>query len=191
VHAARRPFVVADAAALPFRDGTFAAVLSSGMLEHVGVEEASAPYRIRALPERDALRERVIREMLRVSAPGAAVVVDFPNGLFPVDFWHGDRIGAFRLHAMPDVLLPSFRDVSKWCRHSGARARLLPLGGRFRFRQVGRRWWGRALAPLARLGIAILDGLAALGLSPLVAVLLPYLVIRLEPAPTHTSSPRS
>lgn len=180
VHAECRPLVIADASALPFRDGVFDVSVSSGMLEHVGVEEASNPYRIRALPNRDELRELVVREMLRVAASDGEVVVDFPNGTFPVDFWHGDEIGSFRIHRIPDVLLPSYRDVARWSRGVGAKIRLRSLVGRFQFRQVGRRWWGRLLEPLMRAYLRALDSLTRFGLGSVAGLLAPYLVIEIN-----------
>lgn len=173
----RRPFVIADATALPFRDGVFDRIVSSGMIEHVGVMESSSPYSVEAVPEQDELRQRVVSELARVAAADATVVVDCPNGTFPVDFWHGNRIGSFRVHAIPDVLLPSFGDLRRWAKACGGRAVLRPLSGRLAFRQVGKRWWGRALAPLMRFYLAVLDGLTSLGMGRLTAPFYPYLVV--------------
>jgi SAM-dependent methyltransferase len=177
--------VVADAAALPFRDGAFDAVISSGMIEHVGVSESSAPYRVMGHPDQRSARAEVVRELSRVAAPAGAVFVDCPNAAFPIDFWHGDRLGAFRVHGPRDVLLPSFRDLREWGIAAGRPARLLPLTGRLAFRQIRGRWWGRALAPLAAAGLRVVDGLVRLRATGLAARLYPYLAVAfLEPKST-------
>lgn len=170
---------MADAEALPFPDGVFGRVVSSGMIEHIGVEESSSPYTVAALPDRDARRCRVVLEMARVAGDDAAVVIDCPNGGFPVDFWHGDRVGAFRLHPVPDELLPTYGELRRWAAEAGRTARLRPLAGRLAFRQVGMRWWGRLLAPPVKIVIAVLDLLVRVGLDRPVSRFYPYLVVEL------------
>ncbi|HHQ49153.1 MAG TPA: class I SAM-dependent methyltransferase [Acidobacteria bacterium] len=174
------PLVLADAGALPFRDGAFQIAVSSGMIEHVGVREASHPYRVEAVPGRDDQRERVLSEMLRVTDPRGVTLVDCPNGTFPVDFWHGDTVGSFRLHRIPDVLLPTPGQFRRWGRRLGFRPRWRPLSGRLRFRQVGRHWWGRILRPLMSLYIEGLDLAVRAGLGRLAAPAYPYLVVQLQ-----------
>ena len=178
-HPAGAPLVLADARNLPFRRGAFSCVVSSGMIEHVGVAESSNPYHVRALPNRDEARLSVVRELLAAAAPGAHVLLDCPNGMFPVDFWHGDRIGAFRVHALPDVLLPSFKDFLAWGRACGASVLLLPVGRRLRFRQVGHRWWGRLFTVPMRAFMAGLDRLTHRGVTGLPSRFSPFLVVRL------------
>jgi len=178
-------FVLADASALPFPSNHFGAVISSGLLEHVGVSEQSAPYRVWSLPHKHTARAMVLVELQRVSS--GAVVVDFPNGSFPIDFWHGDRLGAFRVHAMPDPLNPSLRQVRSYI--PGSRLTLLPLRNRLRFRQVSRRWWGRLLAPCVRAWLRFLDLLPRH--VPLLSLLYPFLVIRIEPAASNPSLQRT
>ena len=189
-HPSGTPLVLADAQHLPFRRGVFDCVVSSGMIEHVGVVEASHPYRISALPGRDAARLSVVRELLLTAAPGAHVLLDCPNGMFPVDFWHGDRVGAFRLHAIPDVLLPSFQDFLAWGRACGSSALLIPVGRRLRFRQVGHRWWGRLLSTPVRFLMSHLDRLASRGITGLPSRLSPFLIVRLGGAGKAASTSR-
>ncbi|MCU0305988.1 MAG: class I SAM-dependent methyltransferase [Thermoanaerobaculales bacterium] len=171
--------VLADAAALPFPDGSFEHVVSSGMIEHVGVSESSEPYTVRTHDDRDEQRRGVVGELIRVAGPAGRVVVDCPNGSFPIDFWHGDRVGAFRLHRVPDTLLPCLGDLRRWAASGGRDARLRPLSGRLAFRQVGRRWWGRVLAPAMRRFLVVLDRLCTLGAGRAVAPFYPYLVVEL------------
>lgn len=176
----RRPFVVADAGALPFRTGEFDAVLSSGMIEHVGVDESTSPYTVRAQPDQAAQRAVVIADLSRVTAADGACVIDCPNGSFPIDFWHGDRLGALRFHPFPDPLLPTFADLAGWARAAGRRATLCRLRDRLQFHQIAARWWGRLLTPAGKVYLATLDALIRVGLVTLPSRLVPYLVVRLR-----------
>lgn len=169
--------VVADAQALPFRHGTFDLVVSSGMIEHVGVDESSEPYSVFPHPDRDVQREHVIAELARVLSRTATLIVDCPNGAFPVDFWHGDKVGSFRLHGIPDSLLPTHSDLFRWAAAAGLAARVEPLNERLRFRQIRRRWWGRFLSPPASLFLRILDRSLLSRFSGPFVWLCPYLVM--------------
>jgi SAM-dependent methyltransferase len=176
-HKGGRPFVVADAAALPFRDRQFLHTVSSGMLEHVGVSEHASPYRVAALPAKHSLRSQVVSELRRVTHPEGTVTLDFPNGFFPVDFWHGDSLGAFRLHRVPDALNPTVWELRTYVRDG--RITLLPLHKRLRFRQISRKWWGRLLAGPASLFLRVLDALPRSLAAPLLGLLYPFLVVRI------------
>jgi SAM-dependent methyltransferase len=169
--------VVGDAGSLPFRSGAFDLVVSSGMIEHVGVSESSSPYRVFPHADRDAQREAVVAELGRVVHAGGTLVMDCPNGAFPIDFWHGDRIGAFRLHPVPDRLLPTHYDLLRWASRAGLHPRIEPLSGRLRFRQIGRRWWGRLLAPLVSFFLRRLDRWMDTRYAAAVAGLYPYVVV--------------
>lgn len=98
-HRERRPFILADARNLPFRPDTFDVVISSGMIEHVGVRESSNPYTVHAEPDQNEARAQVIGELSRIVRSGGVSYLDFPNGTFPIDFWHGDQVGALRWHS--------------------------------------------------------------------------------------------
>lgn len=176
-----RRLVLADAARLPFKDGAFSAVISSGMIEHVGVLESRPPYRVAALPDREARRAEVVREALRVTNSSGALFLDCPNGAFPVDFWHGDRSGAFRMHAVPDALLPTLAEAKEWLVDTGATASLTPIGQRLRFKQIASRWWGRVLRTPVRAAIVILDRLVGRVDDRFLSPLLPFLVLRISP----------
>jgi SAM-dependent methyltransferase len=188
-HRRGRAFVVADAGALPFAADSFDVVVSSGMIEHVGVTETTNPYTVHPHRDRDQARAGVVRELARVTRADGTTLLDCPNGAFPIDFWHGDRLGAFRRHGVPDSLLPVFTDFVAWARTAGREARLETVTGRLAFRQVGRRWWGRWLAAPMALFLRFLDGLVVRGFAGLPARTYPYLVVALrakrqaEPAP--------
>lgn len=175
--------VVADAARLPFAASTFDGVVSSGMIEHVGVSERSNPYAIEPHAARDQLRGEVIRELGRVTRPGGAAFVDCPNGSFPVDFWHGDRLGASRMHRVPDSLLPGHRQLLEWGRAAGLGSRLQPLVGRLRFRQIRARWWGRLLGPVVESVLRALDPLLDSRLGAMIAWCYPYVVVAYDKPP--------
>ena len=189
-HAAPIPLVVSDATALPFPEGTFDVVLSSGMIEHVGVDESSSPYTVHPRSEKSELRRRAVMEMVRSTTDSGCVLIDFPNGSFPIDFWHGDSVGAFRVHSIPDVLLPSFGDIRNWAQSARSSAVILPLSGRLKFRQVGRHLWGRLGSPLMRLMIGVLDVVSRMGMGRFVAPAYPYLVVEVRKDPSPSKEER-
>ena len=150
----RERLSVADGSSLPFPEGFFDAVLACGVLEHVGVEESrSAGYQVRPLPSRDADRRRFLAELLRVTATDGTIWLDFPNGAFPIDFWHGDRPGAARRHGRGEGFLPTAAEVRGLLRDLGptTTVRFHSPHRRLKFRQVGRHWYGAALSLPARL----------------------------------------
>jgi SAM-dependent methyltransferase len=179
-HGQSPPMVVGDAAKLPFATSTLSVVVSSGMIEHVGVAETANPYTISPASDQEEKRTAVIAELGRVTRPGGAVIVDCPNGSFPIDFWHGDRLGAFRLHSVPDVLLPGHNQLLRWGRTSGLVSALQPLGRRLRFRQIRSRWWGKLLSPVVAAGLFCFDRLIKTPLGPIVAWFYPYVVVTYE-----------
>jgi SAM-dependent methyltransferase len=177
----RERLVVADAVTLPFPDGFFDLVISSGVIEHIGVVERGNPrYSVTPLAERDALRAAYLRELLRVVGSGGRLIVDCPNGAFPIDFWHGDKAGGARWHSPREGFLPTFGEVQRLARKADKSARAVSLSarGRLRFQQVGAHWYGRLFAiPMAVLLRAMeIPGFRWLARSPLN----PYLVIEIE-----------
>lgn len=178
--ASRHRLVVADSRKLPFADGSFDAVLSSGVLEHVGVEEeGGGAYRVRPLPGRDAERRAFLAELLRLLGPGGELYLDFPNGAFPIDFWHGTKPGGARFHRRSEGFLPTVKEVRGHLRALGDyRLAAISPHRRLRMRQVGRHWYGRWLRwPMtALLRLSTFPPFRFLAASPLN----PYLVLRVR-----------
>ena len=175
----RDRLVVASALSLPFPDDSFDVVISSGVIEHVGVEETAIPrYAVKPLPERDVLRARFMRELLRV---GKTVYIDCPNGAFPIDFWHSDAPGGARVHSRREGFLPTFGEI----RALVPDAIVEPLSPykRLQFRQAAQHWYGRLLARPAELFFRWMPRWIAK------SALNPFLVVRLECGDASRRSP--
>lgn len=186
----RERLACADGGRLPFSDGFFDAILCSGVLEHVGVTESGGgEYRVTALPGRDAARIAFLAEHARVLSPGGVLWLDFPNGAFPIDFWHGPRPGGARWHGRDEGFLPTTAEVRRYAAHSSFTVRALSASGRLRFRQVSRHWWGRLLSGPAALWLWIL-GAAPFG-SLLESGLNPFLVLELRAGPSAARTLRA
>lgn len=175
----RERLVVADALRLPFPDGFFDVAISSGVIEHIGVEEARDPhYRVAPLANRDELRRRFIAELVRVT--NGAVYIDCPHGAFPIDFWHRDTGRGLRFHRRDEGFLPAFDEVRALVREVDPSLHVEALGPhrRLRFRQVRQRWYGVAFAaPMSLLFRAMsLPGLRRLARSAVNS----YLVVKVS-----------
>jgi len=145
----RERLVVASGMRLPFPDDAFAALLSSGVLEHIGVVETAAPrYDVTPLPDRRELRIAFLRELGRVVAEGGTIFLDFPNGAFPIDFWHGNAPGSARWHSVREGFLPTFSEVCELVATAipGARVRAWSPRRRLQFVQAKGHRHGRILA---------------------------------------------
>lgn len=147
--AIRERLVVADGSTLPFPDGFFDVVIASGVIEHIGVEEWGVPhYRVQPKPSRDVERQAFVRELLRVTRAGGDVLLDCPNGAFPIDFWHGDAAGGARVHALDEGFLPTARELRAL--FPDLRVEFLSPYRRLQFGQASRHWYGRLLGrPMA------------------------------------------
>lgn len=142
-------FIQADAVNLPFADESFDIVLSSGMLEHIGVSEEHVPrYRVTPLADQTARRRRFLGESLRVLKSRGILYLDHPNGSFPVDFWHNDYRSRPRLHWPGEKFLPTFPQVLNLAKSVDPNCMVEPISpaGRFTFRRSRRRWYGNLLA---------------------------------------------
>jgi hypothetical protein len=129
-------------------------VISSGVLEHVGVAERGGPgiYDVAPLPDRDERRRAFLGGLVRVLAPGGTLYLDFPNGAFPIDFWHGTTAGGARFHSPLEGFLPKVKEVAALARSvdPGLRVSVRSPHLRLRFNQVGGHWYGRLFrAPMA------------------------------------------
>jgi len=150
----------ADALRLPFADRIFDAVVSSGLIEHIGIhEEETQRYRSRRLPDCHSRRRQFIAELVRVVKPQGFILLDHPNGAFPIDFWHGGRPGSFRLHAPFGDMLPRFREIAGYFHQADPYLHLFSLSPlrRLRFIQVRRHWYGKVFAPAMGLWLSLLD----------------------------------
>lgn len=178
----RDRLVVADGLRLPFPDGYFDAVISSGVVEHVGVAERGGPgiYEVAPLPDRDARRLAFLKGLLRVLAPGGSLYLDFPNGAFPIDFWHGVTAGGARFHSPFEGFLPKVNEIVALAKSAepGSRVSVLSPHRRLRFNQVGGHWYGRAFrAPVtAFYALTAVPGFTWLAGTPLN----PYLVLEVR-----------
>ncbi|MEO1083880.1 MAG: methyltransferase domain-containing protein [Acidobacteriota bacterium] len=173
--------MVADTLALPFPDGYFDVVLSSGVIEHIGVDERGGEeYWVAPRPDRDERRLEFLGELLRVTSRDGVFCLDCPNGAFPIDFWHGTVPGGARFHSLSEGFLPKVREIRSYLRNFGEH-RIVARSPRTRLRmkQVGRHLYGRLLR-LPMVGLLRLmevPGFRGLAASPLN----PYLVLEITP----------
>lgn len=179
-HPHRDRLVVADTRKLPFFDGFFDIALSSGVLEHIGVDEIGGEtYSVTPRPDRDKARLEFLRELLRVVKPGGQLWLDFPNGAFPIDFWHGTVPGGARWHSLAEGFLPTVGEIRSYLREIGDyEVTAMSPRTRLRMRQVGQHWWGRLLrlpmtSLLRLMEVPGFRSLAGSGLNP-------YLVLKIE-----------
>lgn len=178
----RERLVVADGFRLPFPDGFFDAVISSGVLEHIGVQEHGEPwiYEVAPLPDRDARRAEFLAGLVRVLAPGGTLYLDFPNGAFPIDFWHGTSAGGARWHSPFEGFLPKVKEIAALAESLDpvCRVSVRSPHRRLRFNQVGGHWYGRLFRAPVRAFYALtsLPGFTWLAGTPLN----PYLVLELR-----------
>ncbi|MDQ6801219.1 MAG: class I SAM-dependent methyltransferase [Acidobacteriota bacterium] len=179
----RDHLAVASGMKLPFADAFFDVVLSSGVIEHVGVrEQVSDRYTVTVLPDRDAQRRAFISELLRVLIPGGSLYLDAPNGAFPIDFWHNRKAGQPRWHSTREGFLPTFAEIWSLAQQidPGISVRAVSPNGRLAFRQAGQHWYGRLLTPPMRLLFRLMDLVPGLSRS----FLNPFLVVRItKPSP--------
>ena len=130
---------VADGTNLPFADCSFDAVLSSGVLEHVGEPR---PRR-----ELHPHQRKYMEEIVRVLKPNGLALVAHPNGAHPLDFWHPAR-WSIRPHVPYEVWMPNSFEVRSWVGSSphAADIQFLTPEGYMAFERVQAHWYGRAFA---------------------------------------------
>jgi SAM-dependent methyltransferase len=80
-------FVAGDCGRLPFPDGFFDAVYSTGVIEHIGTSDGNSTLR----PGYRQARQCYAEEILRVTRPGGRILISCPNKSFPIDIQHGPQ----------------------------------------------------------------------------------------------------
>lgn len=145
-------FFLGDALRLAVDDNVFDIVFSSGVLEHIGVNERWLPWVLTPMSVEDQRAERVqfFRECFRILKPDGILYVDHPNGACPVDFWHHDRPGKPRPHSTKERFNPRLREVRSIVAAVDPAARIEPLSpaNRFSFGRSKRRWYRAFLGPM-------------------------------------------
>lgn len=152
--------ISANAIRLPFEDSAFDVVLSSGLIEHIGIhEEESSGYRSWRLPDCESQRLQFVAELVRVMRHDGFILLDHPHGSFPADFWHGGRAGSIRWHRPHLDMLPRFSEIARYFRRADPSLRLTSLSPvrRLSFRKVGAHWYGRVFAPTMRVWLRTME----------------------------------
>jgi SAM-dependent methyltransferase len=144
-------FICGGVLALPFPDERFDAVLSLGVIEHIGTTTGHCTL----ADDWQQQRLTFVRELLRVLRPGGRLLLACPNKWFPIDVQHGVYDGVTRAPLREAIYnrtgmnihrtwgryhLPSYGDVGRW--FAGYRWQTLPLSGYFGFGFLDRRGAG-------------------------------------------------
>jgi len=175
---ARDALAMANGMHLPFQDGTFDIAFCGCVFPHVGVMGDS----FRTKPDYWRDRLAVAKEMTRVVKPGGAIYLSSPNRLFPVDLFHGRKVGSYRTPFNPPwrKFLLSAGDYRRLFHEAGCAgpSRALSIKHYWGFCRSKREWKGRALSIPVR-------GLFFLGSNPFTpffrgSPLLPWIVVRIE-----------
>ncbi len=169
---------MANGERLPFPDATFDIAFCGCVFPHVGVVGDS--FKVR--PDYWRRRLAVAKEMTRVVKPGGRIFVSSPNRLFPVDLFHGRKVGSYRTPLNPPWrrFLLSAGDYRRLFLEAGCAgpARALSIKNYWGFCRSKQELVGRLLSLPVR-------GLFLLGSNPLTpflrsSPLLPWIVVEIE-----------
>ena len=163
----------ADGTNLPFADSSFDAVLSAGVIEHVGEPR---PRR-----EQHPYQRAYVHELLRVLRPGGRALIAAPNGAFPIDFWH-PMTRPFNLPLRPHIpyetWMPNGREMAGWIRSAPFEVEFtfLPPAGFLAFDNVSQHWYGRAFKGSMQSLFRLIDRFPRLSDS----VICPWLIVEVR-----------
>lgn len=151
---------IADGTQLPFADCSFDAVLSTGVLEHVGEPR---PRR-----EQHPFQRRYMEEIVRVLRPGGMALIAHPNGAHPFDYWHPRRF-SIRPHWPYEAWMPNAFEVRSWVGSSPheTQVRFLTPEGYLAFERVEAHWYGRAFGNVMQTMFRAISRFPRLATTPL------------------------
>lgn len=170
--------VMANGMHLPFADATFDIAFCGCVFPHVGVDGDSFKVTDKHYEDRLA----IAREMTRVVKPGGAIFLSSPNRWFPLDLFHGRKIGSYRTPVNPPwrKFLLSRSDYARLFRDAGCRgpAKAQSIKGYWGFCRTGGSWKGKLVA----LPVRALFALASNPVTPFLrsSALLPWIVVRVD-----------
>lgn len=170
--------LMANGMHLPFADATFDIAFCGCVFPHVGVEGDSFKVTDHCYQDRLA----IAKEMTRVVKPRGTIFLSSPNRWFPLDLFHGRKIGSYKTPLNPPwrKFLLSRGDYRKLFLEAGCRGpvRALSIRDYWGFCRTRTSLKGRLLS----LPVRALFALASNDLTPFLrsSLLLPWIVVRVD-----------